>query len=285
MSTLKDTINKWDYYVNWEKVLGNLNNIEVELNIMNSLIGKKSIEEEFKSLLKKYPSVSQTIPVLIACRQDDFKILDSVEGDKFRYKFYSFKPTRKLTNDEILKIVEFAKSIGLLSLLKDKKIKNVVDYVFGVEVGLDSNGRKNRGGVQMEEVVEVFVKDICSKNKFQYIKEATANKIKNEWGLQLTVDKSSRRVDFAILRDKRMYLIETNYYAGGGSKLKSTAGEYRTMYDFWKNDGHGFIWITDGQGWKTTRLPLQETFNYIDYVLNLDMIENNLLEDIIVKNL
>lgn len=239
MSTLKDTINKWDYYVNWGKVLRNLNSIEVELNIMNSLIGKQNIELEFKALLKKYPSVSQAIPVLIACRQNDFKILDSVDGDKFRYKFYSFKPTKKLTDSEISKVIEFAKSIGLLALLKDKKIKSVVDYVFGVEVGLDSNGRKNRGGVQMEEVVEVFIKGICETNKFQYIKEATADKVKNEWGLQLTVDKSSRRVDFAILRNKKMYLIETNYYAGGGSKLKSTAGEYRTMYDFWKNDGPG----------------------------------------------
>lgn len=285
ISTLKDTINKWDYFVNWKKVQSNLKKIEVDLNIMNYLIGKDDVEKEFKTLLKRHPSIAGTIPALIACRQDDFKILHDFSTDKFKYKCYTFARADRLTDDEISKVIEFASLIGLLDLLKTKEIKNLVDYMFGVEVGLDSNGRKNRGGTQMEEIIEFFIRDICKRTGYQYLKEATSSKVKTKWDLKMTVDKSSRKVDFAVFNGRKMYLVETNYYGGVGSKLKSTAGEYQRMYDYWKKDGHGFIWITDGFGWKSTRLPLQETFNYIDYILNLTMVEHDLLEDIVVNNL
>ena len=179
-------------------------------------------------------------------------------------------------------MIEFAKSTGFLELLQTKRIKSIVDYVIGVEVGLGSNGRKNRGGKSMETIVEFFVKDICQRNQFEYIKEATAKKVKQEWGLTLEVDKSSRRIDFIVKNNSKMFLIETNFYSGGGSKLKSTAGEYKAMYEFWKKYGHEFIWITDGYGWKSTRLPLEETFEYINYILNLEMVSKGLLKGIIV---
>ncbi len=137
----------------------------------------------------------------------------------------------------------------------------------------------------MEEDVEFYVKDICQRNGYEYIREATAPKVKEEWGLTMTVDKSSRRIDFVINNGKGLYLIETNFYTGGGSKLKSTAGEYKAMFDYWKNDGHGFIWITDGKGWHTTKRPLEETFNHIDYMLNLDMVSKGIFEKILASNL
>jgi len=96
----------------------------------------------------------------------------------------------------------------------------------------------------------------------------------------MTVDKTSRRIDFVIFNGKDLFLIETNFYTGGGSKLKATAGEYQTMFDYWKKDGHKFIWVTDGEGWKTTKRPLEETFNHIDYTLNLDMVAKGVLEKI-----
>ena len=137
----------------------------------------------------------------------------------------------------------------------------------------------------MEEIVEYFIQDICQRNNFEYIDEATSSKVMKKWGIKMTVDKSSRRVDYAIYNGSILYLIETNFYSGGGSKLKSTAGEYITMFDYWKNDGHKFIWITDGAGWNSTKRPLRETFNHNDYILNLNMISNNLLEDIITNSL
>jgi type II restriction enzyme len=136
----------------------------------------------------------------------------------------------------------------------------------------------------MEGIVKFFIKDICDRNNFEFIEQATSSKIKEIWNLNLTVDKSKRRIDFAIYNGTNLYLIETNFYGGTGSKLKSTAGEYKTMFDYWSNDGHKFIWITDGIGWKSTKAPLEETFNHIDYILNLEMLSKRILEDIIVGN-
>lgn len=278
MDTLKDTITKWDYFVNWAKVFGNLRDIEIDLNIINYLIGKSNIEDEFNILLDKHPSIVRLIPILIACRQNKFNILTSYDRNSFKYDSYDFGRSEAI---EKSKVIEFTKSTGFLELLQNKRIKNVVDYIVGVEVGLDSNGRKNRGGKSMETIVEFFIKDICQCNALDYIKEASSANVYKKWGLKLKVDKSSRRIDFAINNKNSLFLIETNFYGGGGSKLKSTAGEYKSMFDFWKSDGHNFIWITDGHGWQTTRLPLQETFNYTDYVLNLDMVSKGLLEDIV----
>jgi len=280
IKTLKDTINKWDYFVNWKKVYSKLSDFEVDLNILNYLIGKDNIENEFEKLLEKHPSISRSIPAVIASRDKKFRILDKYDYSTFQYIDFDFS-SAPTSNADRRKVIQFTKKTGFLNLLKDKKIKNLVDYTLGVEVGLDSNGRKNRGGTQMEDVLEYFVSDICMRNKWTYLKEANKTSVMRKWGIKLKVDKSSRRIDFVINNGKKLYLMETNFYSGGGSKLKSTAGEYKSMFDFWKADGHEFIWITDGLGWHSTSKPLRETFDYTDYILNLDMLSNNLLEDII----
>jgi type II restriction enzyme len=148
--------------------------------------------------------------------------------------------------------------------------------MIGVEAGLDSNARKNRGGDAMENIVEVFVDDVCQKHRFEYLKEANADKIRKKWGYNVPVDKSSRRYDFAINNQKELFLIETNFYGGGGSKLKSTAGEYRNLFNV-LNGQYKFIWITDGLGWRVTARPLRETFDNNDFVLNLSVLEKNIL--------
>ncbi len=278
MNTLKQKITGWDYFVNWAKVLGNIEDVEIDLNILNYLVGKENIEDEFRLLLDKHPSIGRLVPILVACRDKKFDILTGYDKHAFRYDIFDFEKAGGLANE---KVVEFASSTGFLELLGGKRIKSVVDYVIGVEVGLDSNGRKNRGGKAMEGIVEFFVRDICDRKGLEYLPEASAKNVLKKWGVKLKVDKSSRRIDFAINNNGRLILIETNFYGGGGSKLKSTAGEYRAMFDFWKEDGHGFIWITDGQGWVSTRLPLEETFNHIDYILNLEMVSKGLLEAIV----
>jgi len=149
--------------------------------------------------------------------------------------------------------------------------------MIGVEAGLDSNGRKNRGGHAMEDIVETFIVDLCNKKKFRYLKEANSEKTKQEFGYNVPVDKSSRRYDFVIDNGKELFIFETNFYGGGGSKLKSTAGEYRNLFDVL--DGkYKFIWITDGLGWKKTTKPLRETFNHNDYLFSLTMLEKGILE-------
>jgi len=279
-NNLKNKITGWDYFVNWAKVFDNINSIEVDLNILNYLIGKQNVEEEFLNLIDKHPSIIRLVPILIACRDHKFEILTSYDKENFKYEIYEFGKSSELDKN---KIVRFAKDTGFLDLLKDKKIKSFVDYVIGIEVGLDSNGRKNRGGKSMETIVEFFIKDICTRNSLEYLKEATSKDVQQKWKMKLKVDKSSRRVDFIINNKGKLFLIETNFYGGGGSKLKSTAGEYKSMFDFWKSDDHEFIWITDGNGWKSTQLPLEETFNHTDYIFNLEMLSKGILEAIILE--
>jgi len=285
INNLNDSIRYWDYFVNWKKVIGNTKDLEVDLNILNYLIGKENIEKEFSYLLKKHPQVVRLIPVLLACRDHRFKILTDLSEGNLKYEDFSFEEKKNLSDSEISKAVRFAQKSGLLKIFKDKTVKNVVDYTIGIEVGLDSNGRKNRGGTAMEKVVETYIKGICNSHGFDYTDQATAEKVLSKWELKLRVDKSSRRFDFAVYNGKRLYLIETNYYGGGGSKLKSTAGEYKALYDFLTKDGHKFVWVTDGIGWKKTSRPLEETFNHIEYLLNLKMLTEGLLEDIVINNL
>lgn len=276
--SFKVKITQWDYFVNWEKVLNNIKLIEAELNLLNVLIGKDDIEEESYQLLKKYPEVVKTFPTLIAIREKSIDIL--IDTKKFIYKKYSFS-NGKLSDQECKDLAHFVVGSGIGALLRDKRIKNLVDYATGVEVGLDSNGRKNRGGALMENLVEEFVIDTCEKLGLKYMPQATAKRIKNEWGIDVTVDKSSRQIDFAINRNGKLYFIECNFYGGVGSKLKSTATEYVEMNRYWNKQGIEFIWITDGAGWKSTLRPLREYFDKADYLLNLEMLKNQTLVNIL----
>ena len=248
--------------------------MEISLNLLNTLIGKDDIEVATKELLSEYPKIIGVIPALLAYRERKVKLLSDVSC--FGVTEYDF--ARSIDVD---KAVVFLKETGFLKLLSDRKIKSIPDYFIGVEVGLDSNGRKNRSGTSMEDIAEFFIKDICHRNGFEYIVQATADKIKKKWNKDITVTKSSKRVDFAINTPNKLYLIETNFYGGGGSKLKSTAGEYADIYHQWTRDGHQFIWITDGLGWKSTQRPLRDTFDNTDYIINLDMIQKGVLEGLL----
>ena len=183
-STFKDKITTWDYFVNWHKVFQNVSSIEKELNILNYLIGKENLQIELSDLIRQYPEVISTFPALIALRANSIDIL--IDASKFIYKNYNFKK-RALTDADVKDLSEFVMNSGLGEILTNKKIKNLVDYVTGVEVGLDSNGRKNRGGTLMEEIVEVYVKTLCEKNKWDYLSQANAAKIYSKWNMQIQV--------------------------------------------------------------------------------------------------
>lgn len=283
LSSLKPSNMLWTYFVNWDKVNINTRSLEVNLNILNYLIGKEDFDTEFRAILREHPSVISVLPAL-AVRDGNntrkFKIISSVKDRKIIYEDFDF--TNKNPSDEdIDKYLKFVTKTGIKNLFAKEGVKNLVDYMLGVEAGLDSNGRKNRGGHSMEAITEAFVKDFCERNGGTYLKEANAAKIKLTYGIDVPVDKSSRRYDFVINFDNELSLIETNFYGGGGSKLKSTAGEYRNLHDTLAGRFR-FIWITDGYGWKTTKLPLRETFENNDHVLNLTLLENNVLDSIVI---
>ena len=276
IKTLKPTIKSWDYFVNWIKVLANYSKIERELNLLNTLIGKEDIEAEAISLITDYPKIIEIIPILIALRGSKINLLSDYKSG-FEYKDFVFNKKTMSVNDAVLCM----KESGILKLFQNKTIKSVPDYVIGVEAGLDSNGRKNRSGTSMEVIANFFISEACSKNGWEYITQATKKKIYDKWEKNITVEESDRKIDFAILANDKLFLIEVNFYGGGGSKLKSTAGEYKSDFRRWKADGHHFIWITDGDGWKSSHKPLRETFDETDAILNLEMLEKGFIEDII----
>lgn len=282
ISTLKPSNRQWTHFVNWKKVFRNVNEIEISLNILNYLVGKKDFDKEFKYLLTRHPEVNKAIPLLLVRdggHTECFDILIDYSDLSLLYKRYNFG-IDDVTENDIEEYLEFVTKTGLKDLISNRQITNLKDYIVGVEAGLDSNARKNRGGKIMEDIVEGFVANVCTSHNLTYIKEANAKKIIDTWGITVPVDKSSRRYDFVVRSKNQLYIIETNFYGGGGSKLKSTAGEYRNLFDTLKGK-YPFIWITDGQGWISTKNPLRETFNHNDYVFNLAMLEKGILDHVI----
>lgn len=279
--TLRPSLKLWDFFVNWDKVFRHTKQIEIQLNLWNYLLGKQNFDEEFRILLKEHPEIVNAIPSLIVRDGGASQIFSIIEniGDLSQPDiiFDFSKPAR--TSVEIEKALEFFKKSGLSRLFTKDGVKNLVDYVIGVEAGLDSNGRKNRSGTSMESVVEAYLEKFVKGKNLEFIPQATPRKIKELWGFDVPVDKSSRSFDFAVSDKKQLVLIEVNFYGGGGSKLKSTAGEYKGLFDLLKNKVK-FIWITDGKGWETTKLPLQSAYDHMDYVWNLSWLSRGYLEDL-----
>ncbi len=278
VSSFKKKITQWNYFVNWHKVLQNIEPIEKELNLLNYLIGKENLRQETIELLTKYPEAIKAIPLLLAIRDKSLEVL--IDARNFIYREFDFSKIN-YSKDEIETFADFILKSGFGDLLKDKKIKNLVDYATGVEVGLDSNGRKNRGGSLMESLVEKFIRDTSNDLNIEYMAQATSAKIKEKWNIAVKVDKSSRIIDFAINKNGKLYFVEVNFYGGGGSKLKSTATEYVKMNEYWNNQEIEFIWITDGAGWQSTLKPLREYFDKAGYLLNLEMLKNDVLKRIL----
>ena len=276
LKTFKASICDYKYYVDFEKVYGNVDSIKVELNILNSLIGSKDIENDFQKLLKDYPQVLKCVPILLAVRGREIYAID---GDgEFLFSFA--KP-----NYSINDYIAFMNKTGLFDLISNHIINNLVDYVMGVEVGLDSNGRKNRGGHLMENLVEEYLIKYGLKRNTDYFKEMYLTDIEKKWGLDLSgvsnQGKATKRFDFVVYKNNIIYAIETNFYSSGGSKLNETARSYKTIaLEAKEIKGFAFVWFTDGQGWKSARHNLEETFDVLDNIYCIADLENGVLNDL-----
>lgn len=287
LSTLKDSIFTWDYYVDFEKPIRNTDKIKNELNKLNSLIGlpNNEIENAFIALLKSDSKTRKIIPILIAIRTDKMngtQIIDDLDTLESENKGHLFDPKVPMTAAIESDLVNYFKFSGLKSLFENSRINSLYDYCLGIEVGMDTNARKNRTGTNMENLVEITLSQFCKKHGYRYMNQATQSKIKNEWGIDVAVDKINRRFDFAIIdAANKLHLFEVNYYSGSGSKLKATAGEYKEVFNMLSKQNINFIWITDGLGWLTAKTALYETFLHNDYVINLKMISDGILEEII----
>ncbi len=276
LSSFRDSIADYGYYIDFEKVHRNVNAIKVELNILNSLIGSNNIEKDFEELIKRYPETLKCIPLLLAVRANEIYAID---GDgAFTYNF-------KNQNLPVEQYKTFMKKTGLFDLMQNHIINNLVDYATGVETGLDSNGRKNRGGHLMENLVETFIQKAGFIKNENYFKEMYINQITDKWNIDLSAisnqGKMEKRFDFVIKTSNMIYGIETNFYGSGGSKLNETARSYKTLaLETDTIDGFTFVWFTDGKGWTSARNNLEETFDVMDYIYNIKDLENGIIAEV-----
>ena len=278
LGTLSDAIRTWDYFVNWDKVYKNVADLEVHLNIWNYLIGKENFDEEFRTLVRKYPEIVTAIPSMVVRDGQNSQAFKVIQGETIDQ--FDFSASAK-TDAEVERALNFVKASGLGRLFGDGGIKNFVDYLVGVEAGVDSNGRKNRSGSGMETILEEKIASLCDRRGWKYIDQASPEAIKHSWGIDFRTGLSSRRFDFAVLADGQVSVIEVNIYNGGGSKLKATAGEFTTLHQSLDTTPAKLIWVTDGKGWTTTSRPLRDAFDKVDFVLNLALIDAGCLEEAI----
>ena len=276
LSSFRDSIADYRYYTNFKKIYQNVDNTKIELNILNSLVGSKSIEVDFNSLIEKYPEVLKCIPLLLAVRTNELYCQDENGGMQYKFDTVSIEPER---------YVYFMHKTGLFDLLENHIVSNLIDYVTGVETGMDSNGRKNRGGHLMEDLVESFIKKAGFIKGENYFKEVYIHQITEMWNIDLSAisnkGKMEKRFDFVVKTPHMIYGVETNFYGSGGSKLNETARSYKTLaLETDTIDGFTFVWFTDGKGWISARHNLEEAFDVMKHIYNIKDLEAGIISEV-----
>lgn len=280
MDGLKTTIAGYDYFVDFKKVYDNVSEVLIPLNLLNSLIGRKDdFDKEFLNLIHKYPESLRAIPILLAVRSPSYR-MNVVDNALVSFDFKEIVNT----DEEYLRFMD---KTGLKELFVENHIKSLVDYVTGVEVGLDSNARKNRSGTNMEGIVENYLKSLPG---VEFIPQAEKKVIISQFGypeleeinLKEGKNQAEKRFDFALKYKNEVFLIETNFYGGGGSKLNEVARSYEKLADdINKLPHYKFLWITDGIGWRSARKNLQESYTHQQLMMTIkDLEQGKLLQEI-----
>lgn len=241
LATFRNSINGYRYYTYFETVYKNAERMKVEINILSSLVGDKKIERNFKKIMKKYPECIKALPLLLAVGESEINCQDIIGARVYKFD----KISQPLSECEY-----FMKETGLFDMLSNHIINNLYDYVIGIEVGLGFHGRKNRGGHQMENLVESYLKKL----NVEYYKEMYLSEVEKKQNEELSSISGNgitrKRWDFVVRVKSMIYVIETNFYASSGSKLNEMARSYKMIAEESKNIKNvKFVWITDGKGW------------------------------------
>lgn len=264
MSQLKETNQSLNFFCDFDKINSNVENIKLSLCMLNSLIGSTNLRASVETIWNRDKTAFNVMDILIAVRSEGKKkVLNSLgECVVLDTLFHSVDG-----------VMEFLTDTGLADVFQTQKITNLLDYVFGVETGLDSNARKNRSGHVMEDVVA----DLFADNGITYRKEVYSS----EWSaLTQALGEDEKRFDYVVETPNKIYLIEVNFYSGGGSKLNEVARAYSEIAPKINAvEGFEFVWITDGIGWNSAKNKLQEAFYTIPSIYNLTSIEE-FIEDI-----
>ena len=263
MSQLQETNQTLGFFCDFDKISANVDNIKLSLCMLNSMIGTTDLRRSVETIWNRDRSAFSVMDILIAVRSEGKKVVLNSAGD-------CIVLDRLFTS--IDGVLEYLEGTGLADLFRQKKIKDLVDYVFGIETGLDSNARKNRSG----HVMEGMVASVLTNNNIEYRQEVYSTEWKD---LQKVLGDDEKRFDFVIQTPKKTYLIEVNFYSGGGSKLNEVARSYSDIAPKINSvPGFEFVWITDGIGWKSAKNKLQEAYSIIPSIYNLTSINEFLQE-------
>ena len=257
MSQLVETNASLDFFTDFDKITANVDAISMKLNQLNYLIGKNDMDTAIRNLWKENAKAFGVLDILIAVRKKDSKKAIGRDGKVCLLEDFFKTPEG---------VIEYMEDTGLKTVFQNKRITNLVDYVFGVETGLDTNARKNRSGAIMgNKVAEKF-----NDGGIAFKREVPSN----EFNALKSLGKDTKVFDFTIKSKAKTYLIEVNFYSSGGSKLNEVARSYSELAPkINKNPEFEFVWITDGIGWLSARNKLEEAFYTIPSVYNLTTID------------
>lgn len=253
-SQLQETNQTLDFFCDFEKISNHVNDIKLSLCMLNSLIGTTDLRKSIETIWTRDKSAFSIMDILIAVRSNGKKsILDSNGNCIILNRLF----------ESVDGIMEYLENTGLANIFTEGKIKNLVDYVFGIETGLDSNARKNRSG----HIMENRIADIFTKNGIAFRQEVRST----EWTeIQQALGDDKKRFDFVIKSASKTYLIEANFYNDGGSKLNEVARSFMEIAARINSvKGFEFIWITDGTAWKAAKDKLKEAYSKIPGMYNL----------------
>jgi type II restriction enzyme len=257
ISQLRETNATLDFYCDFLKIAKNVADIEISLNTLNYLIGKEDLRTAVQALWDRDKRVFEVMDILIATRKKDGK--KYIDNDGSMHSIHSLFSSV----DGVMKFIE---GTGLDKVFKNKEVKDLVDYVFGVETGLDTNARKNRSG----EITETLVARIFDNAGIKYRQQVSS---KEYPAISAVLGADQKVFDFVITSKNKTYLIEVNFYSGGGSKLNEVARSYTDVAPKVNGvSGFEFVWITDGEGWNSAKNKLEEAFAAIPSIYNLTTI-------------
>ncbi len=277
--TLLESNKTFSYFVDWQKIKENVERYNYEINLLNYLVGQKDTGQKLKEILNKNPEVLPVIPLIIAVRDNDISVITDANKPLETLKKYDFKK-RALTDRDIEDITLFCEKAGILSLFSSFRIKDLRDYLLGVETGLDTNARKNRSGTAMETLIEPSLNQIKGIIVF---KQKTFGYLADSENVKISEGLKDRKFDFVVKAKNRFFNIEVNFYSGGGSKPQEIVDSYINRNHELCQEGWGFVWITDGLGWKVCTNQMTKAFKDMDYVLNVDFVKKGILRDILLS--
>ncbi|SRR6266404_2686618 len=267
------------FYVDWEKARSYQDRYKDELALLQVMTGNNQPKNELTRLIKAYPKINTLIPLLVACRlkpkgSEHVAELVVLDEDKITTLGYKFADSN-LSDPDIQATVAFAEKTGLLKELIE--VHNHADFYFGIEVGLDTNARKNRSGDAMELLVEDFVKEITGRHGGQYLQQKNFAYAAKEFEVNLPQHQANKKGDFMVLINSKPFNIEVNYFDGSGSK-QEIMNSYIPRADDIKKSGWGFVLVTDGAGWLSNKAQLEEGFSRIKTICNIKMCHDGVLE-------